>query len=466
MKKALPYIFILLINVAFGQDKRLEKIDSVVSSWYSNNEFNGNILIAEKGNIIFNKSYGKANEETGEMLNENSQFELASVSKQFTATAIMLLKERNQLSLDDPITKYFPELVNYNKLTIKNLLNHTGGIPSFEEQYQKITDNNFPLNNEGVIKILLDTKPEFEANNKFEYSNTGYVLLSLIVKKITDQSLNDFLQQNVFEKLGMNRTKIIVGNNIEYGSNYAFGYSYDFNLDKWILVENHPDVSNFVLPFKNIDGAKSVNSTILDLYKWEKSFNSEQILNKKSIEEMQTPNVLNNNKTTNYGYGLGILVHKQTQKKLIQHAGGIPGYSTFLINIPEDDITIIILSNRTDYECNIPYNTILNTLYHKNLTFIQNKDLQYIEKEKLPIYEGLYFAKNDSIKLTVKGKHLMFDVNGSIPLELKLKEENVLINDINRTEVRLKKDNKGNFVSLVLMVKGQKMKFKRVIKSN
>jgi CubicO group peptidase (beta-lactamase class C family) len=466
MKKALPYIFILLINVAFGQDKRLQKIDSVVSSWYSNNEFNGNILIAEKGNIIFNKSYGKANEETGEMLNENSQFELASVSKQFTATAIMLLKERNQLTLEDPITKYFPELVNYNKVTIKNLLNHTGGIPSFEEQYQKITDNNFPLNNEGVIKILLNTKPEFEVNKEFQYSNTGYVLLSLIVKKISNQSLNDFLQQNVFEKLGMNRTKIIVGNNLDYGSNYAFGYSYDFNLDKWILVENHPDVSNFVLPFKNIDGAKSVNSTILDLYKWEKSFNSEQILNKKSIEEMQTPNVLNNNKTTNYGYGLGILVHKQTQKKLIQHAGGIPGYSTFLINIPEDDITIIILSNRTDYECNIPYNTILNTLYHKNLTFIQNKDLQYIEKEKLPIYEGLYFAKNDSIKLTVKGKHLMFDVNGSIPLELKLKEENVLINDINRTEVRLKKDKKGNFVSLVLMVKGQKMKFKKVIKSN
>ena len=138
MNKIVLYIFILLINVAFGQDKRLEKIDSVVTSWYTNNEFNGNILIAEKGNIIFNKSYGKANEETGEMLNENSQFELASMSKQFTATAIMILKERNQLSLEDPITKYFPELVNYNKVTIKNLLNHTGGfmmVPILQTEY-------------------------------------------------------------------------------------------------------------------------------------------------------------------------------------------------------------------------------------------------------------------------------------------------------------------------------------------
>ena len=101
MNKIVLYIFILLINVAFGQDKRLEKIDSVVTSWYTNNEFNGNILIAEKGNIIFNKSYGKANEETGEMLNENSQFELASMSKQFTATAIMILKEKNLLFHDN-----------------------------------------------------------------------------------------------------------------------------------------------------------------------------------------------------------------------------------------------------------------------------------------------------------------------------------------------------------------------------
>jgi CubicO group peptidase (beta-lactamase class C family) len=119
MLKYLSLVLLFInINVVFSQDRRLEKIDSVVSSWYANNEFNGNILIAEKGNIIFNKSYGKANEETGEMLNENSQFELASVSKQFTATAILILKERNQLSLDDPITIYFPELVNYNKVTI------------------------------------------------------------------------------------------------------------------------------------------------------------------------------------------------------------------------------------------------------------------------------------------------------------------------------------------------------------
>ena len=464
MKKSLSFLFLFTVGLVFSQDKRLEKIDSVVSSWYTNNEFNGNILIAEKGNIIFNKSYGKANEETGEMLNENSQFELASMSKQFTATAIMILKERNQLSLEDPITKYFPELVNYNKVTIKNLLNHTGGLPSFEEKYELVTDNNFQLNNEGVIKILLNTKPEFEANNKYEYSNTGYVLLSLIVKKISNQSLNDFLQQNVFEKLGMNRTKIIVGNNIEYGSNYAFGYTYDYLFDKWILAEDHPNASKYVKTYKNIDGAKSVNSTIIDLLKWRKSIDNYQILTKKSIEEMQTPNFLNNNKATNYGYGLQIIVHELTQKKIIQHGGDIPGYKLNLIKIPEDDITIIIMTNRTYYESRFPYNTILNTLYHKNFTFMQNKGLQYIDKEKLPFYEGVYYAKNDTIKLTAKGKHLMYLENEIIPIELKLKEENVLFNDIHRIEVRLTKDKKGNFVSLVLVANGHKKKFKRKLK--
>jgi CubicO group peptidase (beta-lactamase class C family) len=306
MKKALPYIFILLINVAFGQDKRLEKIDSVVSSWYSNNEFNGNILIAEKGNIIFNKSYGKANEETGEMLNENSQFDLASVSKQFTATAIMLLKERNQLLLDDPITKYFPELVNYKKVTIKNLLNHTGGMPDYEQFLVKTLDKTKIHTNKDVINCLINTKPLFKANSKFEYSNTGYVFLGQIVEKISGLSLNDFLQQNIFEKLGMDRTKIITRRyKPELLSNYAYGYVKDLETDKLVL----PDVYEYTKEVINLDGIYgdgSLNSTILDLYKWDRALYTEEILSKKSIEEMFTPGILNNKKQTEYGYGFCI----------------------------------------------------------------------------------------------------------------------------------------------------------------
>ena len=462
MRKIILCLLIInSLNTLLSQDRRLEKIDSIISSWYKNNEFNGNILIAEKGNIIFNKSYGKANEETGEMLNENSQFELASVSKQFTATAIMILKERNQLSLDDPITKYFPELVNYNKVTIKNLLNHTGGIPSFEEKFELITDNNYILNNDSVVKTLINTKPKFEINDEFEYSNTGYVLLSLIIKKISNQSLNDFLKENVFDKLGMNKTKIIVGNNLNYDKNYAFGYCFDYDNDKWILAENHPDNSKYVKPFKNIDGAKSVNSTLLDLYIWDKMYNTEQILSKKSIIEMQTPTILNNKKTINYGYGLQNIIHEPTQKKIIYHDGGIPGYSTSLIKIPEDEITIVILSNRTDYESIRPYNCIINPLYNKQFNFIQKKDLQYIKKEKLPLYEGVFFSKNDTIHFKVKGKHLMMIENEGIPIELKLKEENTLINEINKVEIILKKDKKGNIKSFVIQVSGDKKKFKR-----
>ena len=462
MKKSLSFLFLFTVGLVFSQDKRLEKIDSVVSSWYTNNEFNGNILIAEKGNIIFNKSYGKANEETGEMLNENSQFELASMSKQFTATAIMILKERNQLSLDDPITIYFPELVNYNKVTIKNLLNHTGGLQHFEEKYYEIKDKNLTINNEDVINFLKVTYPLFETNSQFEYCNTGYLLLGQIIEKVSGKKLNEFLSENIFEKLGMSRTKIVNGNiDFKMINNYAFGYVYDYKNDKWIQSDIHPDTEKYVRVYKIL---QRVNSTVIDLLKWRNSIDNYQILTKNSIEEMQTPNLLNNNMTTNYGYGLQIIVHEPTQKKIIQHGGDVPGYKLNLIKIPEDDITIIILTNRTYYEILFPYNTILNTLYHKKLMITQIKNLQYINEDKLPFFEGEYCSKNDTVQFKVYGKHLMFIDNGSIPIELKLKEEKVLFNNISRTEVLLKNDKKGYIKSITILSNGQKRRLKRKLK--
>ena len=129
-----------------------------------------------------------------------------------------------------------------------------------------------------------------------------------------------------------------------------------------------------------------------------------------------------------------------------------------------DDITIIILTNRTYYEILFPYNTILNTLYHKKLMITQIKNLQYINKDKLPFFKGEFCSKNDTVQFKVNGKHLMFIDNGSIPIELKLKEENVLFNNISRTEVLLKNDKKGYIKSITILSNGQKRKLKRKLK--
>ena len=130
MKLKITILILLVGQLAFAQD-RVERIDSLLNALYSNKKINGNFLIAEKGKVIYSRSFGYANEETKEKLNENSVFELASCSKQFTAMAIMILKEKGKLNLDDNITKFIPSLSNYKGITIRNLLNHTGGLPDY-----------------------------------------------------------------------------------------------------------------------------------------------------------------------------------------------------------------------------------------------------------------------------------------------------------------------------------------------
>ena len=184
MKFTITIILLLVGQLAFGQD-RIKKIDSLLNSVFANKKINGNFLIAEKGQIIYNKSFGYANEETNEKLNENSVFELASCSKQFTAMAVMILEEKGKLNLNDDITKYLPTLLVYTGVTIRNLLNHTGGLPDYMEIMDSLFDKSKIATNQDIISIFSKHKPKilFEPNTKYEYSNTGYALLASIIEK-------------------------------------------------------------------------------------------------------------------------------------------------------------------------------------------------------------------------------------------------------------------------------------------
>ncbi len=461
MKKSLSFIFLLIVGLVFSQDKRLEKIDSVVSSWYTNNEFNGNILIAEKGNIIFNKSYGKANEETGEMLNENSQFELASVSKQFTATAIMILKERNQLSLDDPITNYFPELVNYNKVTIKNLLNHTGGLPSFEEILQKKMDKTIIQTNKDVVKCLIYTKPLFKANSQFEYSNTGYVLLGQIVEKISGITLNEFLQQNIFEKLGMNRTKIVQRRyKPETLINYAYGYVKDLETDKLVLPDNYKETKH-VIYYDGIYGESSLNSTTMDLYKWDRALYTEQRVSKKNLEEMFKPTTLNNKKRIEYGYGFSI-DNNEIYRKRVFHRGSWPGYETYICRNIEDDVLIVVLINRQILNVKFPFKLIREYLYNQPVIIEQDKKNIEITDLKINNLEGKYENKKETIEIIKMGKYVTIKINQEQPIELYAENETLLFNSKMNLEVKFVFNKNGECKNIIASFGGDKKKFKRI----
>ena len=233
-------LILLIASFVAGQSSN-QKIDELLSMLHNQQQFNGIVLIADKGKVSFKKSYGTANEDTKRPIDENTVFELASVSKQFTAMAIVILKERGKLGYDDKITKFFPELGQFKDITVRNLLNHTSGIPDYiNPDSLKFFDENKFNNNQDVINYLVkgQVKPSFEPDTKFQYSNTGYVLLASIVEKVSKMSFGDFLKASIFKPLKLKNTFVymrrVAPRKID---NYAFGYIYSKTKKKLVLTD-------------------------------------------------------------------------------------------------------------------------------------------------------------------------------------------------------------------------------------
>ena len=201
MKRLFPFLCILLLGC--DQEEKtnaaVQQLDEYLSGMQKHFRFNGNVLVAEKGNIVLQRSYGYANYDDQRSLNDSSVFELASVSKQFTATGILLLKDRGQLQLSDSLRKYFPELP-YHGITIQHMLTHTSGLPDYFWPLVEKWDRKKIAFNEDVIAFLAKEKMplQFEPGKKWEYSNTAYMILASIIEKVSGQSFADFMAKNIF----------------------------------------------------------------------------------------------------------------------------------------------------------------------------------------------------------------------------------------------------------------------------
>ncbi len=352
MIRSAKYIFIIIalgfVSPATAQD-RVHLLDSIYGALYAKKKFNGNILVADKGQIIYQKSFGIANEATGEMLNENSVFELASVSKQFTATAIMMLKEKGKLSLDDNIGKYIPELAFYGNVTVRNLLNHTGGLPDYMGLMDSLFDHSKIATNKDIIVLFAKHHPavEFAPGTKYEYSNTGYALLASIIEKVSGISYAQYLATNIFKPLGMTNSFVYTRRLAPRKINsYAFGYIFSKEQKKYILPDADED-NKMVIFLDGIVGDGTVNSTAPDLLKWDRALYTDKLISKADVQEMYTPATLSNMQRTQYGMGW-MTDSTKNCGRFVDHSGGWPGYSTYIERHLDNDKTIIILDNHSD----------------------------------------------------------------------------------------------------------------------
>jgi CubicO group peptidase (beta-lactamase class C family) len=322
------------------------KIDSLMLYKQKYGGFNGSIAIVIGNQVFYKNNLGLKNYKTKSVLNDSSVYYLASCSKQFTAVGILILFEKGKLKLTDTLQKYFPNLP-YKNITIENLLTHTSGLPDYISLMASTWDKTKVAKNSDVLESLIVNKPKsyFTPNSAFDYCNTGYVLLSLIIEKCSNKSYEEFMFENIFNPLKMNHS-IVNGSSSDSGDkvrNWAYGYSYSDSLQRYSIADLLPE-NNFVKYLDGINGDGNINSSIDNLIKWELSLKKYKLISKLNTDRMFSRYTIKNNEKINYGYGQCINDNNLFQKQ-VYHSGGWPGYHTSIFRLINSDVSVIILTN-------------------------------------------------------------------------------------------------------------------------
>jgi CubicO group peptidase (beta-lactamase class C family) len=337
-------------------ETKSKELDSIFSKYNKMGVFNGTIIYGEHGREIFKKAYGYADFKTKEPLSTSSAFQLASVSKMFTATAIMILKERGKLNYDDFITAYIPEFP-FSKVTIRQLLHHRSGLSN----YMYLADIKWnvaqPLKNEDMISLFVQNKPEsyFQPDKGFQYNNTNYALLASIVERISGEPFEQFVKDNIFIPAGMDHSFIyclkedsLVGKDLPVGvqGHQTKGYRY-------VKLEN--DYLNGVV------GDKGVYSTVEDLFSFSRALDNGTLLEPSSLEEAYTAGSPHSQRRKdNYGFGWRI---RGDMDSTVYHFGWWKGFRTYFIRDMENQKVLIVLTNTTK---GFPVEILWNLIQQQN----------------------------------------------------------------------------------------------------
>ena len=312
-----------------------KKLDSVFKRLNKRHGFHGSVLVAKNGKLIFNNEYGYADFKTKTKLNNKSTFQLASVSKQFTATAVLILYEQGLIGLNDPIIEYFPNFP-YENITIKHLLNHTSGLPKYFWLAEHKWEKELPPVNSEMIEMMADFDLPlfFRPGTRFDYSNTGYFVLASLVEKVSGMEYGVFLDKNIFKPLKMKNSFVYRFEKDSIDENQLKGY-------RLYRRRRYAEISGTVNDA--IVGDKNVYSTAEDLLIWMNALNSYKIISETSLYEMYTKGKTKYNRNVPYGYGFRI--KNENSEKIIYHNGKWNGFSTSIKQYTDSDLVIVILEH-------------------------------------------------------------------------------------------------------------------------
>jgi CubicO group peptidase (beta-lactamase class C family) len=424
-------IFILLfLPVALYAQNNTSLFDAYMKGQTELYGFNGNVLVSKNGNVIYKKSFGYTDYNTKKVLEENSVFDCGSIAKEFTAMGILLLKDKGKISYSDSLRKFFPDLP-YINVTVQQLLSHTSGMPDGFGLVTKYFDHSKIATNDDLIHLLESEKPAllFKPGENLMYSGTAFNLLASIIEKISGQSYNTYMDEQVFRPLGMSHTQVANGpRSPEYIPGYAYGFVYSDSLKKYIRADSQQ--TGWTTYLAGITGEGMIITTTGDLLKWDRALKNHSLLTETTQREMLSQQSKKTIPAVSFGYGM--IVGKNDFGNYIFHNGYYPGYKSMHICYTDDDITVIVLSNnesRADFIADGLAAIILN----KNIV------LPYVHKETLLGVSSDKYSGQYMMQLTRPPYMAVF------PIEFVKRNDTLYIHPGNGPDTMLKPESEKKF---------------------
>jgi CubicO group peptidase (beta-lactamase class C family) len=324
-------------NLVYAQTFE-NKIDSLIQTEFKDKNGPGGVfMVAKNGKAIYQKAFGKANLELDVNLSAESVFQIGSMTKQFTAIAILMLEEQGKLNVQNTVSKYIPDYPAGDKITIHHLLTHTSGIKDFTKMKSIRDISNKEMSPKMLVDFFKNEPVDFAPGEKFDYNNSGYVLLGYLIELVSGGTFEDFIKENIFKKVGMNQSNYATDRQIV--NKRAYGY----HKKEYGYVNK--SVINFSVPFSS----GSLMSSANDMLKWQNALNQNLLLKPENTQKAFSKYKLNSGEIFTYGYGWHIKELNGTPVR--EHGGSIFGFKSMGVYIPSEDIYVVGLSN---CDCNSP----------------------------------------------------------------------------------------------------------------
>lgn len=404
------------------------------------------VLVARDGNVLYKKGFGYADIKNKIPVTPDTKFRIGSVTKQFTAAAILKLQENNLLNVNDKLSTFIPDYPRGNEVTIHHLLTHTSGIHSYTSKDGFEGNVTKPILRDSLINVFKNDPYDFNPGERMLYNNSGYFLLGYIIEKVSGKTYATYLKETFFDPLHMNNTGIhYAGIKLEHE---AKGYARNNN--------QYDDALNWDMSWAGAAGA--MYSTVDDLLKWNQALYGGKVLNEKSLQAALTPVTLKNGAEASMRYGYGLALNKYRGEDIVSHGGGLHGFVTQLAYYPKEKMSIVMFSNTAQPEVNFDANKVAEAFLWSKMDKQASYSEASVKPKDLQVFTGRYeIAGIGVLTITTENDRLYAQMSGQSKFEIFPSSPDEFFWKVVEARIKFARDDKGVINQAKIFQNGQEL---------